>query len=406
MSPGPSALGTILIQRLDAVMGSTLAAHANLISGARPNAVTQPGALARPGESENATSTDKRNTVDPAGMQDKGQAILRDAKLQTVLLATSGEQTTSTEATASAPTTLGQTARTILALLAQYPERAPSLSGKAPLWPPTSASTVQSPALTPQESPTPSSPSAAMTAKTEAQTATALLLANNPKQTTLTSAEVQVMARMPEPSVAVLAQSLRQTLQHSGLFYESHLADLAFGRRTIAQLESEPQARLAPASNNPAGTALRTANLEGLVGNGTHAGTHTVTGIHSDASLLVRQQLDVLAYQAFAWRGEAWPGTPLEWEIERGKKDTAGSQDTLHTWTTRLTLDLPRLGKVEARLSLAGNQLVMQLVAPFAEQQISASSDKLRERLLAAGLTLSNISVSARPLQSTLDSDE
>ncbi|MGK0570443.1 hypothetical protein QJT90_24525, partial [Bordetella bronchiseptica] len=43
MSVGPPALGSILVQRLDAVLGTTMSAQSNLVSGARPDAVAQPG---------------------------------------------------------------------------------------------------------------------------------------------------------------------------------------------------------------------------------------------------------------------------------------------------------------------------------------------------------------------------
>ncbi|KDB92178.1 molybdopterin-dependent oxidoreductase, partial [Bordetella bronchiseptica] len=55
MSVGPPALGSILVQRLDAVLGTTMSAQSNLVSGARPDAVAQPGEAARPGASQTAT---------------------------------------------------------------------------------------------------------------------------------------------------------------------------------------------------------------------------------------------------------------------------------------------------------------------------------------------------------------
>ena len=44
---------------------------------------------------------------------------------------------------------------------------------------------------------------------------------------------------------------------------------------------------------------------------------------------------------------------------------------------------------MDARLNLAGDQIVLQLVAPHSAALIDESSDQLRSRLLAAGLTLS-----------------
>jgi hypothetical protein len=82
----------------------------------------------------------------------------------------------------------------------------------------------------------------------------------------------------------------------------------------------------------------------------------------------------------------------MEWEVERdpygGDPDSA-----VPTWATRLKLDLPRLGLVDARLNLAGDQLVLQVIAPHSAAEIHEASDTLRSRLLAAGLTLSNLSV-------------
>ncbi|WP_232482009.1 flagellar hook-length control protein FliK [Achromobacter denitrificans] len=201
---------------------------------------------------------------------------------------------------------------------------------------------------------------------------------------------------------------MRQALQTSGLFYESHLTDMVFGRTNPAQLREEPQARLdrnaasqdAPArpraeSSAPArsgGDASAPSGSGGTTSAAPTPGT-PVAGIHQDLTVLVRQQLDVLANQALTWQGEAWPGTPMEWEVERDPY--GGDPDSgVPTWATRVKLDLPRLGLVDARLNLAGDQLVLQLIAPHSAPEIHDASDTLRSRLLAAGLTLSNLSVS------------
>ncbi|MCD0505450.1 flagellar hook-length control protein FliK, partial [Bordetella petrii] len=116
-----------------------------------------------------------------------------------------------------------------------------------------------------------------------------------------------------------------------------------------------------------------------------------LAGIHPDAAPLVRQQLDILANQAFMWQGEAWPGTPLEWEVRRETPDQAA--EAASHWATRLKLDLPRLGLVEARLMLSGDQLVMQMVAPRSAGEIHTAAASLRASLSRAGLTLSHLSV-------------
>lgn len=439
MSVGPAALGNVLVQRLDAVLGTTMsAASANQVSGARPDAVSQPGNLDKPGASDRSTR-DPRQGIQTGGARSDRQNTVVDPKTAAALALAARGLVTSNDTTASAPTTLGTTARTILALLAQFPEAAPAVQGRAPLWtadaqagqpaagagsmPPAQAGQqpAQSAAQAPQPAPgqTP--------AQTTAQQASALTTsvaaeldgdspATGAKQTfqgghgTSTNAAkgpdaaAHAALAAAGPNARALGQALRQTLQGSGLFYESHLTDMVFGRANPEQLRNEPQAVLG--KNPPAQESAPSRPRVGTAASGRpgteaapSAGSSSspapgtpVSGIHQDLTVLVRQQLDVLANQTLTWQGEAWPGTPMEWEVER---DPYGGdpESAVSTWATRLKLDLPRLGLVDARLNLAGDQIVLQLIAPHSAAEINDSSDALRARLLAAGLTLSNLSV-------------
>ncbi|CDS50295.1 hypothetical protein [Polaromonas sp. CG9_12] len=53
-----------------------------------------------------------------------------------------------------------------------------------------------------------------------------------------------LLASAQLPPSAVIAETLARTVSHSGLFYESHLAQFAAGTRSLAELAQEPQARL------------------------------------------------------------------------------------------------------------------------------------------------------------------
>jgi len=187
--------------------------------------------------------------------------------------------------------------------------------------------------------------------------------------------------------------------------------------RHCATLRNEPQANLTKdtAAQNAATSRARAEAPASRAGGGADAPSGTgssatpapgtpVAGIHQDLTVMVRQQLDVLANQSLTWQGEAWPGAPMEWEVERdpygGDPDSATP-----TWATRLKLDLPRLGLVDARLNLAGDQIVLQLVAPLSATEINDSSDQLRSRLLAAGLTLSNLAVSVTDPRPVIPTD-
>ncbi|MFY2992707.1 flagellar hook-length control protein FliK [Achromobacter xylosoxidans] len=439
MSVGPAALGNVLVQRLDAVLGTTMsAASANQVSGARPDAVSQPGNLDKPGSAD-GSNRDPRQGIQTGGARGDRPATVIDAKTAAALALAARGLVTSSDTTASAPTTLGTTARAILALLAQYPEAAPAVQGRAPLWTaPPSAQPTGAPAQQagqPASQPgAPGQPTAApatgqAAAPAPAPTTAAALAAaaaasadpaaetpstNRPARpagsgegaTGARNAEATTHATLAPgaPSAKTLGQALRAALQTSGLFYESHLTDMVFGRSNPSQLQQEPQARLTrsgvptdadtarPRAEPQAGGG-RAGDSAAAPGNANAPAPGTpVSGIHQDLTLLVRQQLDVLANQALTWQGEAWPGTPMEWEVER---DPYGGdpESAVSTWATRLKLDLPRLGLVDARLNLAGDQIVLQLVAPHSAAEINDSSDQLRSRLLAAGLTLSHLVV-------------
>jgi hypothetical protein len=480
MSIGPPALGNILVQRLDAVLGTSMAAYANLINGARPDAVAPPGEAERSGQ---AQLDENGQVVDAEGGAAKQIA---DAKAAATLALAARGLVTSSDFTPSAPTTLGQTARTILALLAQYPDKAPASAGRAPLWTPAgsqagetdstdSETHVQADAV-PADTPTgqapasragspPAATGAAQSAAPQASASQAEgaetagqaqaevaapgiqaravqaepTASDSPARATRSAAATR-LASTGQPQPAQFIQALRAALQQTGLFYESHLTQMAFGQRAPAQLASEPQARLdqnavitrdtpiantagqaappaqspswgsaaglAPASHGVSGSLVNTTSGVGanrsttLTLSGAFAADNTnpLTGIHPDATLLVRQQLDVLADQAVVWQGQAWPGVDMEWEIERDHSQGGGEADDTH-WATRLQIELPRLGLVQARLNLAGNQLVMHLVAPASSAELSHNSDALRERLASAGLALSQISVDALPPQ-------
>ncbi|MFC4297893.1 flagellar hook-length control protein FliK [Castellaniella hirudinis] len=394
----PSNLGTLLVQRLDAVLGTTLGQQANLASGAGPQAVPQPANTENPDALQNPTQRHPRESVDQANQQGRQQAAVgkavRDMKLDNLL----GRSTTFHGSTQSAPTTLGYAARIILALLQQFPRDGQAVRGQSPLLPNTGNGPAAggNTAGLPGGTGLPSGPTTAQpggVAQAWGQLATAL--------------------GQPGALPARFAQSLSQSVQTSGLFYESHLAQLATGKTAPQDLRQEPQGRIPP---QPGGTAQNTQSnapqaatpapaATGGAGPDTAqtaATTHQtqtapVPGIDPQAQLLVRQQLEVLANQAFLWQGEAWPGADMQWEVRRRPQDDEEDRDFQEDhWATRLNLHLPSLGDVQARLSLSGDQLVMQLVAPQSAERLGQAIEPLRARLLAQGLQASQLSVQAR----------
>lgn len=215
--------------------------------------------------------------------------------------------------------------------------------------------------------------------------------------TELTAKILGTQALWPQPQKPdgrQLAATLADTVAHSGLFYESHLRQFAAGERTLAQLAQEPQAHLgkaAAASDSAPALVLAAAS-------DAPASRDTVAAIHPQAVPLVRQQLDLLALPLFRWSGEAWPGTPLEWEIQEEPKEPQGGADETApqpTWTSRLALSLPTLGALEARLSLAGSALQLRLAArePATVGLLSQAGSGLPPRLGALGLQLTGLQI-------------
>lgn len=398
----PSNLGTLLIQRLDAVLGTTLGQQANLASGAGPQAVPQPSNPENPGALQNPAQRHPREAVDQASQQGRQQAAVgkavRDMRLDNLL----GRSTTFQGSTQSAPTTLGYAARIILALLNQFPREGQAVRGQSPLLPDTGGgpkaggNAPMPPGGAGAPAPGATAPQTGGVAQAWAQLATSL--------------------GQPGALAARFAQALTQSVQTSGLFYESHLAQLATGKTTPQALRQEPQGRIPPqppamqgstaqntqqtaATPGATATAGGGASPDGMQPQAAAGQTHAapVPGIDPQTQLLVRQQLEVLANQAFIWQGEAWPGADMQWEVHRRPPDDEEERDFQEDhWSTRLNLHLPTLGDVQARLSLSGDQLVMRLTAPQSAERLGQAIEPLRARLLAQGLQASQLSVQAR----------
>lgn len=132
--------------------------------------------------------------------------------------------------------------------------------------------------------------------------------------------------------------------------------------------------------------------------------------IHPELTGLVRQQLEMLAVPVFRWSGEGWPGIPVSWEIrqEHGEQEAperrAGSDDpeaalsTPAPWSTRLTLELPRLGAVDVRLGLAGAMLQLHMAASREGTAVvmARASAGLPRRFGAVGLELTDVQIAGR----------
>ncbi len=128
--------------------------------------------------------------------------------------------------------------------------------------------------------------------------------------------------------------------------------------------------------------------------------------IHPQAATVVHQQLDLLATAVFRWSGQAWPGVPMEWSIREEAADTHADADTdapdaerARSWTTTVSLVLPRLGAVDLRLSLAGAVVQAQVTVGKAATlaRLQGGRGGLAQRLEGAGLHLQALQITAMP---------
>jgi len=82
----------------------------------------------------------------------------------------------------------------------------------------------------------------------------------------------------------------------------------------------------------------------------------------------------------------------MEWQIEdSGQRRDQATDASNERWQTRLSLTLPTLGEIEARLQVQGQQIVLALTAGEAETRtrLQDASAALRAQFSEVGLDLS-----------------
>lgn len=234
-------------------------------------------------------------------------------------------------------------------------------------------------------------------------------------------------ALLPSPAgmqPAPLAGTLQDTLEHSGLFYESHVVQWAHGERSRAELIREPQARFererstplkvadalsvssaresvsaAPGSASPVTAPAESGHLQidPLTGALVKVAPLTAQNterqpqleLTGEAAHLVSLQLETLESNRIVWRGDLWPGQPMEWEVS---EDThkGGTEEAEKIWRSVLRLDLPTLGSIHATIQLAGNDVHLQVRTDSAHAvaALRAHGGELAAALQAAGTHL------------------
>lgn len=211
------------------------------------------------------------------------------------------------------------------------------------------------------------------------------------------------------PAGAQFAALLKDAVGKSGLFYESHQAQWAAGEKGLPELLREPQGRLSEprahaaaaqqANVNPGAQtdpALQAkASAAPLLASAGLPEGKSAEPVHPQTAPLVQQQLDVLDTRQLVWQGQVWPGQDLRWQIEE-RAAQEGDVAVEREWQTRLDLHLPRLGEVNALLSISPRgDLRISLTAhsPEIAKTLRDASVALNQSLASAGLQLSQLEV-------------
>ena len=222
----------------------------------------------------------------------------------------------------------------------------------------------------------------------------------------------QPIATSPPTDAQELLPLLKQAITTSGMFYESHQAEWVEGRYSKEQLLQEPQGKLAPQTPLPqlqqpstigdtiviSGSPADTAPVAAKTPEANTGAAQPSQAVAAQAQSLVQQQLEAFATQNFSWQGQVWPGQQMQWEIETDNEHQQSSgDDDSQKWQTRLRLTLPRLGEVEARLHVQGQQLTLAMHATSAETRelLRGGTATLRSQLEQAGLDLASLGVAS-----------
>lgn len=225
------------------------------------------------------------------------------------------------------------------------------------------------------------------------------------------------IAAQPPTTAADLVPLLRQAIAQSGMFYEAHQSQWVNNRLPLEQLLAEPQGRLStaqgpgqgtstPASSAPPGQAAermpQAADNEALRNEPAQIRQEAVQSrtatspVPAELTPIVQQQLEALATQTYIWRGQAWPGQEMQWEIvEENSQRKSGGDEEPQTWQTALTLTMPQLGEVRAKMRLVAGEVAISLTTASGATalQLATNGEQLRGQLEAAGLRLNGFSV-------------
>lgn len=206
----------------------------------------------------------------------------------------------------------------------------------------------------------------------------------------------------------LLGQMLYEGLRDSGLFYESHLARWFGGDYKLTDILKEPQGRLSPRlmqvveqnMSQPDESALSgikngsTEIMEALL---KQAGTNMAhDGIADKRSLpVVNEQLSALQNGQILFRSDIFQNQHLEWSVAEREAGRNKSGERERSWDSGITLTLPNLGEISAKIKLDATGISVKFIADKSETISALESGRARllEQFEGAGLKTLEMSI-------------
>ncbi|MBP0596983.1 flagellar hook-length control protein FliK [Herbaspirillum sp. LeCh32-8] len=178
-----------------------------------------------------------------------------------------------------------------------------------------------------------------------------------------------------------MASALQDAINHSGVFYESHVSAWAEGRLPTEELMKEPQAQVGRQNAGDINLLSQNDPAQNQLGQ------------------IINLQLNALEQQRLVWHGEVWPGQQMDWEINQEAPDgQAGQQDgeeALPTWHSVVKFNFAQLGEVSASIRLIGQQIHVQVKADndIAAAALRSNTGSFADAMSAAGTSLDSLIV-------------
>ena len=207
----------------------------------------------------------------------------------------------------------------------------------------------------------------------------------------------------PPVDTANLATLLRNALTMNGVCYEAHLMQWFLGERQLKDILKEPQGKLAsrikphPEAQPTLNKAVATEDFPAMEkpedffpGKLTNSGDKQETAEKVDARTIpiIQEQLHALQSGQLAWKGQAWPGQQLEWDVCEREPDSEANAGK--NWLTSLRLSLPNLGKINATLKLNNEGVHLSITADNSSTVVEMQDERqiLEQAMSAAGVNL------------------